>query len=220
MLNYEEKKTLELKWFSSTNSFNFPPQKPSPLKLACIYAFEMGDSTVKIGVTQDADRRKLSIRQVKCQDVLRVHSTSLAPRDFMTKLELRCHRAFSERRGRGEYFNITFEEACAELDSHAAEIAAALHAADRRYLDEVTFFFNEFLPEYKKAKVAYTDELKAQIAQLKQENQALKAARPNFKPQPMSPEQNIASLEKLLKSIIGDHVKFEHLGEVKDGKLQ
>ena len=64
------------------------------------------------------------------------------------------------------------------------------------------------------------DELKAQIAQLKQENQALKAARPNFKPQPMSPEQNIASLEKLLKSIIGDHVKFEHLGEVKDGKLQ
>lgn len=64
------------------------------------------------------------------------------------------------------------------------------------------------------------DELKAQIAQLKQENQALKAARPNFKPQPMSPEQNIASLEKLLKSIIGDHVKFEYLGEVKDGKLQ
>ena len=39
----------------------------------------------------------------------------------MTKLERRCHSTFAGRQVRGEYFDITFEEACAELDRHADE---------------------------------------------------------------------------------------------------
>ena len=158
MLNDQEKEDLKRKWLTTAEFFHCPPSKPSPPKMGCVYAFEMGDSTVKIGVSEDVDQRKLSVQSAKCQDVLRIHSTGFAPYRFMTKLEKRCHAAFAERRVRGEYFNITFEEAIAELDSHADEIAAAFNAADQRFLDEVTFYFNEFLPEYEKARATLPDE--------------------------------------------------------------
>ena len=48
------------------------------------------------------------------------------------------------------------------------------------------------------------DELKAQIAQLKQENQALKAARPNFKPQPFT-------MDKWMNFLFGDGMKFQYV---------
>lgn len=70
----------------------------------------------------------------------------------MTKIELACHAAFADKRIRGEFFDVTFEEACAELDSHAEEIADALAEADQRYLDELDYFFNEFLPEYEQSR--------------------------------------------------------------------
>ena len=129
--------------------------KPHAPTLACVYAFEMSDSTVKIGVSEDADRRKGEVQNDKCQDVLRIHSTELAPYCFMTKLERKCHEAFVDRRVRGEYFAITFEEAVAELDSHAEEIAAALHAADQQFLDRINYYYNEFLPKLQDEITAY-----------------------------------------------------------------
>ena len=122
--------------------------KPCAPTLACVYAFEMGDSTVKIGVTQDVEDRAKNVSRAKCQDILRVHNTPFAPYRFMTKLEKRCDAAFADRRVRGEFFDISFEEAVTELNKHAADIADALHKADQRYLDELDYFFNEFLPEY------------------------------------------------------------------------
>jgi len=122
--------------------------KPCAPTLACVYAFEMGDSTVKIGVTQDVEDRAKNVSRAKCQDILRVHNTPFAPYRFMTKLEKRCHAAFADRRVRGEYFNITFEEACAELDSHADEIADALYDADQQFLDRIDYYYNEFLPKF------------------------------------------------------------------------
>ena len=123
-------------------------KKPCAPPLACVYAFEMSDSTVKIGVTQDVEERVKSVSRAKCQDVLRIYSTELAPLDFMRIIEARCHAAFATRRERGEYFAITFEEAVAELDKYADEIADALHKADRIYLDEVDYYYNVFLPEF------------------------------------------------------------------------
>lgn len=152
MLNDQEKKELETKWLKFIWFFRCPPLKPSPPKLGCVYAFEMGDATVKIGVSEDADRRKSEVQRAKGQDVLRVHHTGLAPFSFMTKLEKHCHEAFAARRVHGEFFKITFEEACAELDQHADEIVDAFNAADLRFLDEVNFYFNEFLPAFNEMK--------------------------------------------------------------------
>lgn len=56
-------------------------------------------------------------------DVLRVHTADFAPYDFMTRLEIICQKAFEGQRVRGEYFDITFEEVAAQLDSHADEVA-------------------------------------------------------------------------------------------------
>lgn len=123
-------------------------KKPCAPPLACVYAFEMSDDTIKIGVTQDVEERVKSVSRAKCQDVLRIYSTELAPLDFMRIIEARCHATFEDRRERGEYFAITFEEAVAELDKYAEEIAAALHKADRIYLDEVDYYYNVFLPEF------------------------------------------------------------------------
>ena len=58
MLNDQEKRDLKRKWLTTAEFFHCSPPKPSPPKLGCVYAFEMGDSTVKIGVSEDADRRK------------------------------------------------------------------------------------------------------------------------------------------------------------------
>ena len=150
MLTAEEKKELERCWLEQAAFLGNVPHKPYPPKMGCVYAFEMQDGTVKIGVTQNHDERIISVQQARCLDVLRVHHTGYAPYSFMTKLEIICHKAFAERRVRGEYFDISFEEAVAELDSHAEEIAAALHEADRIFMGKVDYYFNEFLPEYNK----------------------------------------------------------------------
>ena len=152
MLTEQEKENLKHQWLTQAAYWGQPPQTIYSPKIGQVYAFEMQDSTVKIGVTQDAQRRIGEVENVRCLDVLRVHATDFAPYDFMTKLEVICHKAFEERRVRGEYFDITFEEAVAELDSHAQEIAAAHNKADQRLLDEINYFFNEFLPEYEHMK--------------------------------------------------------------------
>ena len=133
-------------WFAvrfGTKSFQ---AYPAP-QLACVYAFEMSDDTVKIGVSKDTQKRAKGVKAAVYLDVLRVHQTGVAPFGFMRSLESRCHAAFDDRRVRGEFFNITFEEAVAELDSHAAEIVDALHKADRRYIEELNYY-NELVAKY------------------------------------------------------------------------
>lgn len=48
------------------------------------------------------------------------------------------------------------------------------------------------------------EQLKVQIAQLKQENQAFKAARPNFKPQPIP-------MDEWMNFLFGDKIKFQYV---------
>lgn len=99
-------------------------------KQACLYAFDMSDGTVKIGASDDVHRRKPQVEYATGLTVRRLHHTNSAPRSLIFKLERRCHETFADRRVCGEFFNITFEEACAELDRHAEEIATALAQAE------------------------------------------------------------------------------------------
>ena len=154
MLTDHEKKMLKRKWLRTPElCFTLfhrivKPDRPSPPELACVYAAEMSDDTTKIGVSTNHDKR---IKQIKGQvylDVKRAHHTAYAPLEFMRVIEARCHATFADRQVRGEFFDISFEEAVTELNKHAADIADALHKADQRYLDELDYFFNEFLPEY------------------------------------------------------------------------
>ena len=152
MLSDKQKQKLrEQLWFwASFYRYVAPPSPPSPPKIGCVYAFEMSDHTTKIGVTTNVEKRSKNVEWTVYLNVLRVYHTSFAPYAFMTKIERRCHEVFDDHRVRGEYFDIPFEEACAELDRHADEIAATLKAADERLLDEIDFYFNEFIPEFEK----------------------------------------------------------------------
>lgn len=105
----------------------------------------MSNGVVKIGVTTNLEKRIPSVKGFL--DVIRVHSTSFAPRSFMYDLEKHCHAVFERNRVRSEYFAITFEEAVAEHDSHAEEIADALKKADEKTIEEIKYVYNELVPE-------------------------------------------------------------------------
>lgn len=155
MLTDEEKhkiaenytKTFALYQFASGGLIKTPPPY-IPQKLVCIYALEMNNGIVKIGVTTNLEKRIQGVKGFL--DVIRVHSTNFAPRSFMYDLEKRLHAVFEKHRVRSEYFAITFEEAVAELDSHADEIADALKKADEKTIEEINYIFNELLPAIRK----------------------------------------------------------------------
>ena len=114
--------------------FNFyylkPPTRPDETR---VYAFEMMNGSVKIGMSGDVGARAASVERAVLTSVMRVHKTNPAPSTFIRKLEAHCHAVFAARRLRGEFFNITFEEAVAELDKHVAAITQAHDEAERDY---------------------------------------------------------------------------------------
>lgn len=144
MLSKEGKRKVEYRFGVALQMADFfhintLPDYSAP-QIGCVYAFEMSDGTVKIGVTSNPEKRIKSVRSAVYLDVLRVHQTGFAPLDFMRIIERRCQDAFIDRHVRGEYFRITFEEACLELDKHAEEIDAAFRKADQDFLDEFIYF--------------------------------------------------------------------------------
>lgn len=147
MMTDEERNSLTLSFWQDANFWGVI-FTPIPPKVGCVYAFEMSDNTVKIGVTTNSQKRIKTVEQQVYLKVLRWHITDFAPYTFMKKVERRCHEKFADNRVRGEYFAILFEDACAELDSHNEEIAIALKVADEKYLDELDVYFNDFLPKY------------------------------------------------------------------------
>ena len=112
----------------------------SPPEIACVYAFDMSDDTVKIGLTTKFEERTKSVQAAVYLKVTRHHHTGFAPLEFMRVIEARCHATFADRRVRGEYFAISFEEAVAELDRHAEDISKALAQADENSIDEFNYY--------------------------------------------------------------------------------
>lgn len=221
MLTEQEKARLTEKWLLDVVLLSHPPETVYPPKIGCVYAFEMDDDTVKIGVTQDADRRKIEVAHAKSRDVLRACHTEYAPYSFMTRLERRCQAAFADRRVRGEYFNITFEEARAELDRHAPEVAEALREADRYLLDTIDFYFNEFLPEYERrtAEPAETSLFEEKKFSRAARNSAAREFE-EFKKNPPSPKLDLKLLAEFLNLIDDPPLKEKLVREAVNLLLQ
>ena len=103
--------------------FKYIPQPEPKNDLACVYILELSDLTVKIGMTNNLDRRQLSIRCLRQLEILREYHTDFAPRKLMLSLERAVQRTFKNHLAYGsEYFNITFEEAVAELVKLSREV--------------------------------------------------------------------------------------------------
>lgn len=83
-----------------------------------IYVFQLNNGTIKIGISRDINRRIQTIQGNSGLTITQYAITS----DPLTSYEARrieaiCHNHFYETRTRGEFFRISFDEACAYLQT-------------------------------------------------------------------------------------------------------
>mgnify|MGYP002620267941 CR=1 FL=1 len=81
-----------------------------------VYIFDMDNDRVKIGVSDNVDRRISEVQNSSGFAVRRHHETGLLSDTDAYYLERDLHIHFAAYRARGEFFKIAFEAACAELD--------------------------------------------------------------------------------------------------------
>lgn len=85
----------------------------------CVYVFGTNNDTVKIGVAVDVEKRISAIEHASGAEVLKYCATALMNAKKAFEIESACHKHFKDKRLKGEFFKITFDEACAELQKHA-----------------------------------------------------------------------------------------------------
>lgn len=91
-------------------------KKPS-LKNKYLYVLEFTNGTVKIGITKEKERRMKAISSASGMDITRSYFTGKI--DNVQNLETELHRYFKDKRLNGEFFNINFDEAVAEVNKRA-----------------------------------------------------------------------------------------------------
>ena len=142
MLSKKEKILIQSNFFKALNFFQFSkPPEPSKIVLSCVYAFEMSNGTVKIGITKNIQNRIFSIKASSGLNVVNFYHTDFAPHNFMLSVERACQKHFKNNQIQGEFFNITFAEACAELDKYKDKILLALKESEQKFLEELDYFW-------------------------------------------------------------------------------
>ncbi len=91
--------------------------------LRCVYAFELENGTVKIGYTKNIRRRMQTISSSSGLEITNSYATGFVDSEIAYEIEQACHETFDEYRVKGEFFKISFEDACEELDKYADRIA-------------------------------------------------------------------------------------------------
>lgn len=95
------------------------PKRTNRRNNKCVYVLQMDNGTVKIGVSADFRKRKNVVKNGSGAEVLKACRTDYIDSADAYKIEAACHKAFKLRRLKGEFFKITYEDACAELEKHA-----------------------------------------------------------------------------------------------------
>lgn len=94
-------------------------QAPVEPQKACVYVLKMANGTVKIGVAADFDKRVATLEHASGLEVEESYHTPYIDRNVAYKIENACHKEFAAKRLKGEYFDITFEEARAAVKPRA-----------------------------------------------------------------------------------------------------
>ena len=89
---------------------------------ATVYVFYLSSNVSKIGVTNDLTDRARTIERQSGFKVLRVHNSDFIDRELALQVEKALHEKFSSQRLEGEFFSVTFVEACRELERALAEL--------------------------------------------------------------------------------------------------
>lgn len=90
--------------------------------LKCVYVFEMSNGTVKIGYTQNVRKRMNTIISSSGLEIFNAYCTKFVDSETAYLIEQNCHATFDAWRVRGEFFCVSFEDACIGLDKIFNEI--------------------------------------------------------------------------------------------------
>ena len=117
-----------LSYFGENCELDFAIGEPNP---NCVYAMELDNNTVKIGRTETIDARSRQLEnQLSCK-VLRVYHTDFLPKSTAVKIETACCKVLNPFLARGkEFFNVSFEDACAIIDKCAFDFDAPQSTAN------------------------------------------------------------------------------------------
>ena len=107
--------------------------KPEPPAQSCVYVWQMNNGTVKIGVTADVIKRLNTIEHSSGLEVNDTFSTAQIDRRVAYKIENACHKTFAAYRTKGEFFTVSFAEACVELKKQLERYSAKLPEAFNSY---------------------------------------------------------------------------------------
>ena len=88
----------------------------------CVYAHLMSNGTVKIGKATNFEERAKVISYGSGLEILDSYHTEYVIASVAAEIETACHKTFATYRTKGEYFKISFEEACAEVSERARTI--------------------------------------------------------------------------------------------------
>ena len=80
-----------------------------------VYVFDMDNDLVKIGIAQDVKQRISGVEHASGFAVVHHYETELFPNKLAREIERALHGYFNDYRTHGEFFAISFEEACSVL---------------------------------------------------------------------------------------------------------
>lgn len=80
------------------------------MKRKVVYALEMSNDTVKIGISSRIDQRIQELKNASGMDVLNIYKTKKLPHKLAMAIEAAAHKYFADVRLNGEYFNADFAD--------------------------------------------------------------------------------------------------------------
>lgn len=86
----------------------------------CIYIVQFENLTVKIGISGDFNVRLKQLINSSGMDALNWCRTDYIEKSKAAQIEKNCHDFFKDKRLNGEFFQISFAEACSLLQKYAA----------------------------------------------------------------------------------------------------
>ena len=84
----------------------------APKPKSVVYVLNFSNDTVKIGVTQDIERRKKTLCGMSGLKIKREWNTDLLERGIAYKIEKFSHDELNPQRTQGEFFAVPFDDAC------------------------------------------------------------------------------------------------------------
>ena len=111
-----------------------PNRRAGQLKAACVYVLLLSDNSVKIGHSSKIRRRVAKIKRQTGLTVNDLYFSSYMSREIARLIEWACQEKFSSRCIKGEFFSVSFEEACAAVDAFAKAVDTLANIEPKKIL--------------------------------------------------------------------------------------